>query len=140
MSSEVNFRKWVIKSLKLLDAVAVENPARAGTPDVNYVEGWIELKVERRWPVKDDTPLRLKKYTDQQKTWLRRRWSKGGNCFLLLQVGREILLFRGEDAHHIGTLPRAQLRLLACRSWNHKPSKEVLIAALDFCGQDRNVV
>jgi hypothetical protein len=96
--AESDQRSTVVKALKKLDAVAVENPAYPGTPDVNYVEGWIELKWLRAWPARQDTVVTLKHYTNQQKIFAVRRRRAGGNCWLLLQVRNQWLLFDGAVA------------------------------------------
>jgi len=90
--------------------VAVENPCQPGTPDVNYVEGWIELKWLRAWPVNPETPVRLEHYTKQQKIWAYRRRRVGGQCWFLLQCGREWLLLDGVDAAmHVNKATRQEL-------------------------------
>lgn len=100
-------RQLLVKALNQLklDAVSVENPACPGTPDVNYIGGWVELKYAVDWPARDDTPLRLDHFTPQQRCWLRRRWHFGGNVWLCLQVSktRHWIVFDGETAaKHLG--------------------------------------
>ena len=94
-------RQKVVAFLKDRDAVSVENPAYPGTPDVNYVEGWIELKWEREFPKKADSVFRVEHFSPQQRVWLHRRHRKGGKCWLLLQVGKEWMLFDGMTAFEI---------------------------------------
>lgn len=106
-----------------MDPVRVENPAGPGTPDVNYKEGWVELKHADRWPVRGG-PLKLEHPpTTQQRTWLYRRWQAGGVCFLLLRVGKEWLLFRGVDVYGIwrdeGNLYREKLTRYAFKTFDH---------------------
>lgn len=92
--SESSMRQKVCKALKSLDAVAVENPIRSGTPDVNFIGGWLELKWLRSWPKEEITIVSLPHYTQIQRRWAQRRFERGGYCGLLLQVGREWMLFK----------------------------------------------
>ena len=101
-----------------LDAMAVENPCNPGTPDVNLVEGWIELKQLPKWPKRGTTTVRIEHFTQVQRMWLARRWDKGGNVYLLLQVRQDWLLFSGEDAaDHVGKATEAELGSTALRTW-----------------------
>lgn len=91
-------RQNLVKALKPLDAVPIENHMRAGTPDVNYIGGWIECKWMKTWPrgaatnpVKFTHPL-----TKNQGLWLRRRWLAGGTTLVCAQVAREWFFFSGE--------------------------------------------
>lgn len=117
--SEKTQRRRVILGLKGLDPVAVENPAYPGTPDVNYTVGWIELKWLRRWPTNcDKSPVLVHHFTPQQRVWLRKRVRAGGRAYLLLQVGQEWLLFRGDVAAlNLGTSTRPELKELAMKYW-----------------------
>lgn len=115
--SEQDMRKKIIKVLKPLDAVSVENPAYPGTPDVNFIEGWIELKWLRSWPKRQGV-VKLDHFTTQQRVWLFRRSYFKGKCFLLLQVRKEWLLFDGITAsEHVGKVDRETLYKIAHRSW-----------------------
>jgi len=96
--SEARMRGAVVKALKPLHGIAVENPCLPGTPDVNYIEGWIELKWLRAWPKRDDTIVRFDHYTTQQKIWAYLRRRAGGQCWFLMQCGREWLLLDGAIA------------------------------------------
>ena len=111
-------RQRVVKALKGLDAWSVENPCRPGTPDVNYIEGWIELKWKASWPKRETSKLTLPHFTQQQRLTLLKRWHKGGNAYLLLQVDQDWLLFDGQEAARIvGRAPRAELESAALAVW-----------------------
>lgn len=115
--SEGTMRRRVVRELRELDAVSVENPVHPGTPDVNFIGGWVELKWARRWPERGG-PLRLDHFTREQRVWLRRRWHRGGAAWLLLQVGREWMLFDGEVAAHVvGRSTRGELQRHAAAHW-----------------------
>jgi hypothetical protein len=92
--SESGMRQRVIRDLKPLAAIAVENPVLPGTPDVNYVEGWIELKWLRSWPINDGI-VQIPHFTPQQRVWHYRRRKAGGCSWFLLQCKREWLLLDG---------------------------------------------
>lgn len=127
--SERAMRKRVLRALKPLHAVAVENPAHPGTPDVNYIEGWLELKKLKAWPKSDDAPVALEHFAPQQRIWLRNRTVMGGSSYMLLQVGNEWLLFTGRVAADIvGRVSRRvlYLRCLLRCSPLKKAEKELL--------------
>lgn len=109
--------------------MSVENRARPGTPDVNYVEGWLELKWLRSWPRNaEDSVVRIEHFTPQQRVWLKNRWRRGGRAFLLLQAaGQDWLLFDGETAAHtVGRATRPVLYQRALRSWKSLNVKELI--------------
>lgn len=129
--SESGQRQRVIRALKSLDARPIENPIGPGTPDVNYIEGWIELKWLRRWPKGALTVVQLPHFTTRQRRWLNRRFNKGGNAWLLLQCGREWLLFTGRDAHeYVGRMTRRGLYRCARARWTNGLKNEELIECL----------
>jgi len=118
--SESGMRMNLVKTLSVLDAVSIENPAGPGTPDVNFIGGWIECKWLRAWPKRPDTPVKLSHpLLPTQKAWLRRRRRRGGAAWVMLQCGREWLLFKGEvAADHLGTATQRELyHLWAHRTW-----------------------
>ena len=101
-------RHRVIRALKPLDAISVENSVHPGTPDVNCVGAWIELKRLKGWTKTRHLPA-MPHYRQEQRIWLRRRWRAGGVALFLLQIGTEWLLFDGEIA---SCLQRGQMQRL----------------------------
>lgn len=131
MISEKQMRQNVVKALRKakLDARPVENPVDPGFPDVEYIGGTLELKAVDAWPKRADTPLRLDHYTLEQRIWHERRHHRGGRIHVLLQVGREFLLFRGADAaRHLGYEPCKFLRDLATRRWTSLQAMKLELA------------
>jgi hypothetical protein len=117
--SESAMRSRVVKGLRALDAVAVENPARPGTPDVNYIEGWIELKQLPRWPAKRDTVVKCSHFRTGQRIWIKRRARAGGQVHVLLQVGSDWLLLPGAwAAQNLGRVSLVELIENAERVWH----------------------
>ena len=114
----------------------MENPALPGTPDVNYIEGWIELKHADRWPPRGG-PLQLQHPpTPGQRAWLYRRWNAGGAAFLLLRVGQEWLLFKGVDVYAIWKQGLTTERELSNRAFKHfDHPRDVAAFLLEFHGE-----
>ena len=116
--TERSLRSDIVRALRALDACAVENPAGPGTPDINYIGGWIELKVLDEWPIKEDTFLQIDHFTPQQRIWLDRRWRKGGAAFVLLKVAQDWLLLEAPLAVSLlGRAKRSDLLAAARRHW-----------------------
>ncbi len=82
--AEIPFRRRLVAALASLDAFPVENSAAPGTPDVNYIGGWIELKCVDVWPKRAGGIVRIDKFTPDQRATLLRRRARGGRAFLLL--------------------------------------------------------
>ena len=131
--TEAYLRRQVINMLRPFDPVAVENGAYPGTPDVNFIGGWVELKKLEAWPKRAETVVGIPHYTSQQRVWLLRRWTKGGLSLLLLQVGKEWLLFDGEFAAlHVGRCTKGRLEEEAQYHWKKKPSSWEFQAAIQL--------
>lgn len=126
--SEADQRGRVVEALRSLNAVPVENPVMPGTPDVNYVEGWIELKWLRAWPKSADTVVRVEHFTPQQRIFHLRRRMAGGRSFVLIQCRREWILLDGAVAIFVvGQSTRQQLHDAAVRSWSNGLDRKELI-------------
>jgi hypothetical protein len=100
-----------------LDPVRIENRVAIGTPDVEFIGGWAELKHADKWPVRGG-PLRLPHPpSPAQLVWLLRRWTRGGAAWLILRVAREWFVFRAPDAFELwrdGRAPKQdELRAVA---------------------------
>lgn len=107
---ESAMRQIVVRSLRSLDALSVENLVGAGTPDVNYIGGWIELKVLKQWPKRVGTCIKVPCFTPQQRVWLQKRWMRGGDVFFLILINTDWLLFDGRTAgESIGRLNKEQM-------------------------------
>jgi len=105
-------RQKLVKALTKagFDATSVENPAYPGTPDIQFIGGWIECKYLEDWPVRKTSTVRIPHFTQQQRVWLLRRELARkklpkelricGRCYLILYISktREWLLFDGETA------------------------------------------
>lgn len=129
--SESTMRRNVVKALMPLNGIAVENPVLPGTPDVNYVEGWIELKQLPKWPARKDTIVRIPTYTPQQRVWAIRRRRVGGHSWFMLQVRKEWLLMDGAVAAQvINKATRTELIHHSIAYWSRGLPDDDLVATL----------
>ena len=116
--SESGLWKQIQPLLQPLDGIRIEDSLGLGIPDVNYMEGWIELKWVDDWPVRDTTILRVPHFTAEQRTWLTRRCESGGRAHVLLSVGGDKMLFWGLTACQVvGHLNRDRLEKWAIKTW-----------------------
>jgi hypothetical protein len=121
-------RGRVVEALRALNAVPVENPVLPGTPDVNFVEGWLELKWLRAWPKSEGTVVRVEHFTPQQRIFHLRRRMAGGRSDVLIQCRREWILLDGSVAIFvIGQATRQQLHDAAVRSWSNGLDRKELV-------------
>jgi hypothetical protein len=128
MHSEAEAWNALRKNMLPLHPVRIENAAGAGTPDVNYVGGWIEMKYAERWPVRGGA-LKLPHYTAQQRGFAMKRIAAGGKCFVMLHIGEtgEWLLFAGNVAAlHLGKLPQFELKDKTLCVWKTTPKLKEL--------------
>jgi hypothetical protein len=81
-----------------LDPHRVENIVGAGTPDVDYAGGNIELKALTTWPKRPGTPISIPEFTGEQAGWLGRRWEAGGLSWLAVRNNPAWYFFDGWTA------------------------------------------
>lgn len=127
MSGEAALRRYVREGLAVRGVLTChhEDALNAGVPDLSYAgngrHGWIELKSLVAWPTRETTIVRMARYSDAQRQWLRLRWEAAGHTWMLLRAGRDHLLFDGQTAAAVvGHCTRAGLFKLARRRWGTK--------------------
>jgi hypothetical protein len=91
-------RRRVVKILKPLHAIPVENSAHPGTSDINFKGGWLELKELEAWPKDRTTVVPVPHFTPQQRLFLTMRDRTGGFADVLLKVRRSWWLINGAEA------------------------------------------
>lgn len=98
--SETDVNNCVRVALAGLDPVRVENAlgSGTGTPDVNYVGGWIEDKYLPAWPKKANSIVRVRHYTPEQRAWHIKRCNAGGRVHVVIEVAGEWFVFDGRTA------------------------------------------
>lgn len=137
-SWENDQRKHLVRIMRPLHAVAIENGVGVGTPDINYRDGWIECKSVDQ-PARADTVVRVDHFTAHQRLFHRMRRQAGGVSLVCVKVGTMWLLMDGQVAAEV--LGRVNIERLVERSvatWNHKPQrKEFLDCLKRICDRAR---
>lgn len=133
---ETTMRAKLVKLLAPLGAYAVENGGcHPGTPDIATVRGPIECKATNEWPVKPETGVKLDHdLTHAQRIFIMKWVACGGYCWVMLNIGRQWLLFSGMVAVSIlgGVEPGTRQELLdnAIEVWNRTPKSQEICMAL----------
>lgn len=97
-----------------------EDKYSTGIPDVSYStdhHGWIELKYLARPPKRPNHPLAIPHFTAEQRNWITRHGSRGGKCFVLLQVEKTYFLLSWDQVGILGPSTYAELKETAFRCW-----------------------
>jgi hypothetical protein len=135
--AEKNLNDRIREGLRGFDSIRVENSVGPGTPDIEYIGGWIESKQLEAWPVRSDTAVRVPHYTSQQRAWHSRRRRAGGRVFVVIEVARDVFVFDGADAASgLGHWTQAQMlarALLHMRPWNREQFHQFIVQ----CNADR---
>lgn len=102
----------ILHALRGFDPVRIETGELGrGTPDINFIDGWIESKVIAAWPKSPAGIVRVPHYTPQQRAWHMKRGSLRGQIWVVLQVGdQEHLVLHGLNAaEYLGSSTRDSL-------------------------------
>jgi hypothetical protein len=91
--SEKNLNRLVLEQLKGRHSFRIENLACPGTPDIGYVNGFVECKWLAKWP--KNGVARFRHWTAQQACWHKEHWAAGGQSWIVAQVADEYFLVPG---------------------------------------------
>lgn len=116
-----------------LDPQRLEVFLKVGVSDVECILGWIELKYVAAWPKRPTTPLKIRHFTPEQRTFLTRRcrinraFKRPIGAWVLLQVADDFILLAGDVAAAlIGRVTRP--KLLAAALWHAVGSPNIGLA------------
>lgn len=116
----------VLHAIRKLDPVPVDNPRRPGTPDINFIGGWVELKYLEDFPKRATTCVKFPKFYPQQRVWLVKRSLAGGKCFVFTQIKFMYVLYEGGyAAQHFDRMTKDELLKNALKVWDYFPEMEL---------------
>lgn len=131
--SEARMRSKLVQILSPFHAIPVENKVPPlGTPDINFVGGWIECKRRDKWPVQENRVVTFAHPVNlNQKIWRDLRVRKGGTVILAMQVARDWLFFtKREVFRNFGTFTKqelfdlAEFKMTGLRGWSEETRQE----------------
>ena len=86
----------------LVHSTRIENRMNRDTPDLFVAypqwQGWIEMKALSKFPARQDTLVRLPKWTTGQRYWAKRHIASGGRVALLIEVDGTLTIWRADDS------------------------------------------
>lgn len=112
--AETDLNARIQGAIRHRDPVRVENSVGPGTPDIEYIGGWIESKMLPRWPKRAGTVVRVAHYRPDQRGWHVRRRMAGGVVYVVIQIADDVLVFDALDAAKgLGFWTREQMNRIA---------------------------
>ena len=123
--SERALWSYIQRNLKKHGQISrVENAFYKGMPDVNYliggVEGWIELKYLKSYPIREKTIVKVRHFTREQKIWHYNRIMQNGKTTVILQIEKDYFLFANENVRLVGFLTKPDMIAKANKYWKNK--------------------
>ena len=110
MSEKTSVNQPLMRLLKSLHPIRIENSFGAGIPDINFSHGWIECKYLKSYPKKETTPVRLDHpYTDDQKRFAEKRERAGGKVWLVVKVSKDWYIFEYPNSLLVGTITKKEM-------------------------------
>ena len=129
------------RAMAPLNPIRVENSVLAGTPDVNYIGGWMELKWSRNWPKREDSIVPCDHFTPQQRVFALKRWRAGGASTVFWAVEGTWMLFDGETAARIiGKVTRAELEAQVLRVWKPLDDEDLVAYLRELAKRESGLV
>lgn len=110
--SEKNLARKLMRNMQWDEGTRHEDAYQSGIADVSFcaggLHGWLELKFTDDWPARSTTIVRPKHpLTYAQKEFLTLKGKRGGNTWVLWQIGDSHLLYDWTKIEHIGMETRA---------------------------------
>jgi hypothetical protein len=131
---ETDLNKRICAAIKDRDPRRCENTVDPGTPDIHYVNGWIEDK-QVRFPSTPGLIIKVDHYHSGQRGWQVRRRRAGGLCHVAIEDSRTgwCYVFDALDAaQHLGIdWTERDMRMFASyfsKRWDGRAFREWLLS------------